>query len=417
MSEDYVQWAGRLLRGISPLALALVFYGLFAFFGARAGLDVTTWNGADHGAIEATDRLKTTADAVAKAKDAVFRLQDPKLAAEAALKTAQEARDVVKTVVEKQSVSKTTSELTVRLFWLIACIVFSFLMVLVGIQAIRAIDDMLRREAASPDRDSQLRQPRALTALVLASLICWLTLLLLHGEDLTSKAGGLPATELLRNLQGGDTGLAPTVSEAFAKVPHLGLMLNFMNAGALVVILLVALSVSAVVSQLQEKQRLLEADTNMKRDKKDLEGDARWLRETRDKTAPLMQLTAFALIAGVIEVLLLYLLASHHVRATLQPDARLFAQVIALAGGMVYSGILMAIYLPLYDAVKSFGTLLAARLGAPAGSSTALTPESVFEIIPIPIAKSVLLLLSPVMAALAGGLIGTLQDILVRWMQ
>ena len=75
-------------------------------------------------------------------------------------------------------------------------------------------------------------------------------------------------------------------------------------------------------------------------------------------TVSLLQLTACSLVSGVVEIYLLYNMASYYVNPKLQADIQYFAQNLATASGLLYSGLLAAIYLPLVAGQRAMGRQL-----------------------------------------------------------
>lgn len=430
--------AGEIFFAISPLTLALVFYGLFRLFGLGSALDQTRWDGADRVAIEAAATVDAAKKVARDAKAAIETSQptdrtaadQARAAADARVVATQKALDDAKAAAAKLPSSTTSAELAVRLFWGISGVIFTFLLVLVIVQALREIYDVLVYPA--PGQDGSMRQTVCVglpLGLAFVAVIGWVGSVWRMGGNISATAGGMPGQQLLEAASGTGWVFGGPETAGLARVSLLGWLTNFMAAGALVALLLVALAVSFIVEQLHAKLRALGRASTAARPKAKVDADAAWLRDTMAKTATLMQLTAAALIAGVIEAFLLYLMATHHVRETLQPDAHQFAQAIAVSGGVIYSGMLVAIYLPMYDAQKTLGAVLAATAITPtvavgnanqAGGGGVVAPAPAVSADPldlaaIPMVKSVLTVLAPVLTAVAAMLVGFLKDVLVTW--
>lgn len=415
---------GRWLLGLSPLLLAVAFYASFRFFDAKLGLDVAMWKNASHREVQTATELKAAQNAVERILNRIEPRRDvaaTNAAAEKELTAARAALTEARAASDQPRPSPVAHELSLRLCWGVVGSIFTFLIVLVGIQSIREIDDIATRSA--PHRQNARRPKRVLclAAIAFLAVALWGALTWCDRTELGSSMAGLSATRLFESLQGQNNILGPRNEPLPAKIEELGLLIAFMNHGAMLAILLVSSAVSSVVWHTHAKLRDL---MTLKQSKADLDETARWLEVTGGRAVTLMQLTAAALIVGVVEVLLLYLLTSHHVRAALQPDARLFAQIVAFTGGLVYSGVLVAIYLPLYDALKSFRAELAVRMKSvappipprPEIGKRDSTPanDPVPDIFAIPLVKSALTLFSPVLAAIATALVGALQDVLPR---
>ncbi len=118
-----------------------------------------------------------------------------------------------------------------------------------------------------------------------------------------------------------------------------------------------------------------------------------------DSFLSLLQLAAATLVGGVFQVYLLYTLSSFHVHPLLQSEVRYHAQVLATIAGVVYSGMLIAVYLPCMSGLKETGRQLLVH-GAPiAGGNTPLLMQ-INDPAATPIIKTALTILSPLLAAL-----------------
>ena len=131
-------------------------------------------------------------------------------------------------------------------------------------------------------------------------------------------------------------------------------------------------------------------------------------------TVTLLQLTACALVAGVVEVYLLYNMASYYVDPKLlQNDVQSFAQGLATVSGLVYSGLLIAIYLPLVAGQRAIGReLIASHGGNKVNGTDTKFVAQLYDPDPkkAPMIAALLTVFAPVLIALLTKLASSLMD-------
>lgn len=290
--------------------------------------------------------------------------------------------------MEKPEADRLTKELAVRIFWGISGTIFGFLCLAVVYQSIRTIHDAL-------GPCCYLTGPRLACIAIIA-------LVILGGRSAATlepapAAGGKAAEELFKVMEG----KAPLIrgEASIAPMSNLRRIVRYLEAAWQVAVAAVALAACAVLWK--TRRAILQLPENTKPSQGEVKAAAAEYEKQASATVSLLQLTAFALVSGVVEVYLLYHIAAYRVAPVLYTDVLFFGEGWATATGVIYSGMLTAIFLPLYSGQKVLGQQLVRehgpmlQLNATKYLSTVTQPDAS----QLPIIKAALAILSPVLVA------------------
>lgn len=296
-----------------------------------------------------------------------------------------------------------TRELSLRMLWAVSAVVFAALCFAVVAFALRIIKEVLNPST------------RIMVYLGIGAVAAFLVLLPLSDGAVTSISGGRAAEQLFQ-IMGNDSDVVAAELNAQirdSQMPALkeirGLV-TFVAAASKLGLAFVAIAACCVLMGMRHEQ---DAFVQILQPSAQLADQAKFKYERRvEITISLLQLTACALVAGVVEVYLLYNLASYHVNPLLQNDVRSFAQNLATISGLVYSGLLAAIYLPLVIGQRAIGReLLDSSGGKVTGAETRYMAQ-LDDANPkkAPMIEAILVVFSPVMVAFLTKLASTLME-------
>ena len=279
-------------------------------------------------------------------------------------------------------------ELSIRLFWAICGIVFVFACLVV-----------IARSIWSAAEYVALKKKVCIAFVVVAGGLFLFFESLHPGLHVPTTVGGQAGEQLLKAVAGLDTPVSLQAPE-IAAIPAIGCLTNVFSDTAKIGFIFVAVCVSILLMNTLNQQHRLQAGLQ------DVGAVKLAYERLIYSTRILMELTAVALVCGVIEIYFLYLMASYHVRPDLHTDVRYFAVTLATAGGLVYSGFLVAIFLPILAAQKTLCRKLNRALQARSQTVSApdktggTEPEPDDDITNIPVLKSALTAFAPLLTAL-----------------
>lgn len=171
-------------------------------------------------------------------------------------------------------------------------------------------------------------------------------------------AGGNAAEQLMQALE---STTSPARHPQFpATVPEMRPAVAWLSAAAATALASVAMACSFLLYGIRQKVKL---------------GYTADFKRAAEAGRDLMGLTAIGLVAGVIEVYVLYSLAAQHVHADLSNDALHFGTGLATVAGLIYSGMLVAIFAPVVAALRDYGRDLLRALGPPIQTDDANAAE------------------------------------------
>lgn len=286
-----------------------------------------------------------------------------------------------------------TSELMARLLWAVSCVAFAALCLAVIVQSIRIIFQF------GPRYWKKIPPWVVILAVAFVFLLRGLSI----GGNVPVHGGGQPVEALLRAVENapdnpGATALRPP--DFPADVPDIRHVVTWLSAAAATALFAAACACCYLLYAMRRA---------MKR-----ESPAEF-KPPMDAAHHLGGLTVFALIAGTIEVYLLLNLAAHHVHPILQPDVRHFATGLTTVEGMVYSGLLLAIFVPLIVWQREYGRnlerIVPSRIaGQPSPPPPVQAVQEAAEPSWQRILKFVLGVLAPVLTAFAAKLVAFLVN-------
>jgi hypothetical protein len=220
-----------------------------------------------------------------------------------------------------------TKELTVRFFWGSSAVTFAFLCVCTICVSFRTFKESFRPKK------------RGIAFWIAGISAACLFAYCFHWGDKTSLSGGAGPDELLDAIQNPAKFTMDPLPPG--PIPKIRELVGGLTAVAFASVLSTALGASFLLKGMKTKT--------------DSPDDADYFENQVSKGFTLLQLTALALVAGVMEVYFLFNVASYHEELVLQNDIQYFARSAATATGLIYSGMLAAIFLPLAVAQRSLG--------------------------------------------------------------
>jgi hypothetical protein len=337
-----------------PLLATVTLYALFEFCACHLELDQELWP------VVATSIATGKTNASSSLSNAVARAQIVRSPADNSPAVPALHVHTSESKEPKQRAAQPTREFGVRLLWGMAGVLFSFLCLVVTVKSFRLMVEFTL-------------QSRIwfflLTLLAGLGFWCWKGLR--ADFDVPPTAGGIAGEELLRSIARNTDSIAPATlrtdrhwfgclesarldtnslarladtlwdaeSRRLVAVKDVGGFTNTFSALSKVGLVAVALAACCILVHVrsQKKEALKKVDESI-----------REYQRLGNVTDFLLQLAACAFVCGVMEIYLLYVMASYHVRAELQFEVQYFAQTFATAAGTIYSAFLLAIFLPLY---------------------------------------------------------------------
>ena len=220
-----------------------------------------------------------------------------------------------------------TKELTVRFFWGCSAVTFAFLCLCTICVSFQTFKDSFRPKK------------RGITFWVAGIAGVYVLAYCFHGGDKTNLSGGAGPDELLEAIEKPANLITNPVPSG--SIPKIRVLVGCLTAIAFASVLSTALGASFLLNGMKT-----ETDSPIAAD---------YFESQVSKGFTLLQLTALALVAGVLEVYFLFNVASYHRELVLQNDIQYFARSAATATGLIYSGMLAAIFLPLAVAQRVLG--------------------------------------------------------------
>jgi len=292
-----------------------------------------------------------------------------------------------------------TQELTIRMLWAVSAVVFASLCCVLGAYVFLVLKEVLRPSGAS------------LGFGLLGLLVLFYILRSLADGPISAISGGNAAEQLFQ-VMGAESGPAASVRDLkilpVKEVRNLISLLYAVANFALICEAIGACVILWVMRKEQDQYASLSAPTAQDADR------AKYKYERRiEITVSMLQLTACAFVAGVVQVYLLYQMASCHVVPELKTDVRSFGQNLASVSSLVYSGILVAVYLPLLMFQRGIGRELLESHGGmliSGGNTRYLAQLDDADPKKAPMIAAFLTVLSPVLVAFLTKLAQSLTD-------
>lgn len=123
----------------------------------------------------------------------------------------------------------------------------------------------------------------------------------------------------------------------------------------------------------------------------------------------LLQLTAVTLVCGVFEVFFLYSVVSYHVDPLIKIDVEYFARSAATATGLIYSGLLAVIFVPLAITQRIVGRkILEEQPHVDDHDKELVRAFAQTDVSALPVIKAGLVILSPVIASILTKVLGSI---------
>jgi hypothetical protein len=240
-----------------------------------------------------------------------------------------------------------------RLLWGVSCVAFGALCLALVVQSIRIVYQV-SETAASATKGSAIW--RAGIVIVVA-LLLFLIFGALNGGTVATPSGGQAVESLLDAAESPDGAVRDPGFPSL--VPHIRPMVTWLSAGTAAALFAIA---CAACYLLYATRRAKEV------------GDANEFKRRTDSAHDLAGLTAFALVAGTIEIYLLFNLTAMHVYPILLDEARRFATGMAIIAGLIYSGLIAAIFLPVALWQREYGKEFKANMGVQFNAQAGVEP-------------------------------------------
>jgi hypothetical protein len=307
-------------------------------------------------------------------------------------------------VKSKQAADRLTKELCLRMFWAVSAVVFAVLCFAVVVYSIQIINEVLRPSLTVS------------VGLVLGAAASFGILLYVSRGPISAISGGEAAEQLFKIILNdtSDEGGVLNKELRAERVPVLRDVRNlvtFISAASKLGLGAVAIAGCCVLMTTRKEQ---DGFAKLSSPSPDDIAKAKEKYERRAEiTVSLLQLTACALVSSVVQVYLLYYMASYYVDQKLQTDIQYFAQGLATVSGFVYSGLLIAVYLPLVAGQKAIGReLIRSHGGNKVSSQDTVFLAQLDAVDPkkAPIVTAIITVFSPVLAAFLAKLASSLME-------
>lgn len=394
---------------VSPLVLTSALVALMFFFSGLLGLENFNWKDI-HRAVVHRAMNRAEKPAGGDGQGAAGTVQSSGMKGAGDTSTTGTSRSPGRNI----RLHPYTVEIITRFIWAISVVALIFTSLLAGFLSLRS----LHRCAWLHGRRWRILLSALGAGFAAVHLIDWQ----LGGiRNVPDISGGAPARQLLEAIAGTaisqqtQTAYNPPLSPETRKwvegernrlpggVPNVFVIIAIETRIIVAAIALVTLGAGAIIWRM-----IREAEKG-----RDPERFKRLIGELNTLT----RLATTALVIGVAEVYLLYDLASLHVEASLAHDVRQFAWGTALAAGIIYSGILATVFLPVLSVQRECGNVVIPAVAEPATDETGSDnernrKEAGLDLGAVPFAMKIVTLLTPIFTAFLSGLFNVLNNMI-----